>query len=527
MAHDLVIKNGTVIDGTGSPGFTADVAVDGDKISAIGKNLGGGKKEIDANGQVVAPGFIDSHTHMDAFVVQYPNGNPVVNYGVTSIVIGDCGASCAPVPPKPEPRKVLVEYLRRVLDKYVDDKDWRWNTFGEYLNYLEGKIAINCLPLMPHSPVRLTVMGEAAYQRAANPEELNAMKAMVREGMELGAIGFSTSPRGGPAIHAGTPSTFAEHDEIIQLANVAAEYNGCFQFNGFQMILQPESGVPEMLTKIKALQIGNEFRVRPGAKAAGMESIRYMEDAQKRGQDIYGVVIPYQHIRRFNLDDCFLFNGLPTWEAIKNAPDLKAKLSDKETRRKIEQERIACQGKLEFAEWAWLGSRCVRAFGKAGAQKTRTKEYGGNRPPDRETAGGCILRYLVSRTISIRKSSTMAWPTRTRNSRRDDQIRHQLDRHRCGRAFGSFLLAWRADQDSRLLEPRKASHEPRASGAQNHRLPGQETALEPRSLKGRPARRHHGFRCRQDRRSGQQETAEHRRRARSETPSAGNESRGG
>ncbi len=74
---------------------------------------------------------------------------------------------------------------------------------------------------MPHSPVRLTVMGEAAYQRAANPEELDAMKAMVREGMELGAIGFSTSPRGGPAIHAGTPSTFAEHDEIIELANVA------------------------------------------------------------------------------------------------------------------------------------------------------------------------------------------------------------------------------------------------------------------------------------------------------------------
>ena len=115
MAHDLVIKNGTVIDGTGSAAYSADVAIDGDKISAIGKNLGTGKKEIDAKGHVVAPGFIDSHTHMDAFVVQYPNGNPVVNYGVTSIVIGDCGASCAPVPPKPEPRQVLVQYLRRVL----------------------------------------------------------------------------------------------------------------------------------------------------------------------------------------------------------------------------------------------------------------------------------------------------------------------------------------------------------------------------------------------------------------------------
>jgi N-acyl-D-aspartate/D-glutamate deacylase len=355
MAHDLVIRNGMVIDGTGSPGYEADVAIDGETIAAIGKNLGSGKKEIDAKGHVVAPGFIDAHTHMDAFVVQYPNGNPVVNYGVTSIVIGDCGASCAPVPPKPEPRQVLVQYLRRVLDKYVDDKDWHWNTFAEYLNYIEGKISVNVLPLMPHSPVRLTVMGEAAYQREANAEELAAMKKMVREGMELGAIGFSTSPRGGPAIHAGTPSTFATHDEIIELASVAADYNGCFQFNGFQMMLQPDTGVPAMLEKIHCLQIGNEFRQRPGQKADATRAIAFMQEAQKRGQEIYGVVIPYTHIRRFTIDDCFFLNGLPTWEAIKNSGNLKIPLRDKEARRNLEKERIAAAGKPEFAEWHGWG----------------------------------------------------------------------------------------------------------------------------------------------------------------------------
>jgi N-acyl-D-aspartate/D-glutamate deacylase len=105
-----------VIDGTGSPRFEADVGIDGERIAAIGKNLARGEREIDARGNVVAPGFVDSHTHMDLFLVLYPHGNPVVNYGVTTVVIGDCGASCAPVPDGDGPLQVLVSYLKRVLD---------------------------------------------------------------------------------------------------------------------------------------------------------------------------------------------------------------------------------------------------------------------------------------------------------------------------------------------------------------------------------------------------------------------------
>ncbi|MBI2348263.1 MAG: amidohydrolase family protein [Deltaproteobacteria bacterium] len=352
MAFDLVVRNGVVIDGTGSPGFEADVAVEGERISAIGKHLGPGKKEIDAGGKVIAPGFIDSHTHMDYFLVLYPHGNPVVNFGVTTIVIGDCGASCAPVPSESEPLQVLVSYLRRVLDKYIDAKDWKWQTFPEYLAYLRGRVGINVAALMPHSPVRLTVMGEAAYQREADPEEMAAMKKMVREGLEAGAIGFSTSPRGGPAVHAGTPSTFASQQEIIELANLAAEYGGCFQFNGFGNLLKPESGFPGLVEKVRARMIGNEFRLRPGEKDDGPRGLAYMEEAKNKGKDIYGVVIPYEHVRRFGVEDCFFLEGLPAWEAIRQPADgLRRQLADRAVRRKLEQERIQGAGKPGLPEW--------------------------------------------------------------------------------------------------------------------------------------------------------------------------------
>jgi N-acyl-D-aspartate/D-glutamate deacylase len=200
--------------------------------------------------------------------------------------------------------------------------------------------------------VRLTVMGEAAYQREANAEELDGMKRTVREALDAGAIGFSSSPRGGPAVHAGTPSTFATEEEMVGLANVAAEYAGCFQFNGFQNLLKPATGFPALVEKVHCNLIGNEFRIRPGEKDDAGRSIAFMEEAKKRGKDINGVVIPYQHIRRFGIQDCFIFEGLPSWDAVKEPPaELARKLSDKNTRARLERERIEGAGKPEFPEW--------------------------------------------------------------------------------------------------------------------------------------------------------------------------------
>src|SRR5207248_2438016 len=120
------------------------------------------------------------------------------NYGVTTVVICDCGAACAPVPPKGPSRDILMTYLHRVLDKYVDDSQFEWTTYEDYLNYLEGRVGINVGAFVPHSPIRLAVMGEDAGKRTATPDEVAAMVEHVEAGWRAGAIGFSSSPLGGP-----------------------------------------------------------------------------------------------------------------------------------------------------------------------------------------------------------------------------------------------------------------------------------------------------------------------------------------
>ena len=178
-----------------------------------------------------------------------------------------------------------------MLDDYVEDKDWKWTTFPEYLDYLEGRVGVNVAALVPHSRCGSRSMGEAAYKRESTPEELETMKQMVREGMEAGGIGFSSSPRGGPAIHAGTPSTLASQEEM-RPGQRGRRVRRLFQFNGFGNLLKPESGFPELVEKIHVPMIGNEFRVRPGEKEDGLKAIELMREARERGKDIYGVGDP-------------------------------------------------------------------------------------------------------------------------------------------------------------------------------------------------------------------------------------------
>ncbi len=227
MPADIVIRGGTVFDGSGAPGRAADVAVEGGVIREIGPNLRG-ERELDASGCAVTPGFIDIHTHYDAQVFWDPALRPSSYHGVTTVVAGNCGFTIAPT--RPEHHDVIVHTLENVEDMdpatLAAGISWDFETFPEYLESVRRRgTALNFTAYIGHSALRLYVMGDAAYERAATAEEIERMCRLVREAIDAGAAGFSTSFS---YAHRGVdgkpvPSRFAEDDEVEALFLAAGE----------------------------------------------------------------------------------------------------------------------------------------------------------------------------------------------------------------------------------------------------------------------------------------------------------------
>ena len=193
--RDLVIRGGTVIDGTGAPGMRADVAIDDGRITEVGEGLGG-ERELDATGHVVAPGFIDIHTHYDAQVFWDAALTPSCYHGVTTVVAGNCGFSIAPT--RPEHRELIARTLEKVEDMDVAALaagiPWDFSTFPEYLASVERHgLGLNFAAYIGHTALRLFVMGDDAYERTATAEEVETMRDTIRGALDAGAIGFATS----------------------------------------------------------------------------------------------------------------------------------------------------------------------------------------------------------------------------------------------------------------------------------------------------------------------------------------------
>jgi len=230
MTFDLKITGGTIVDGTGSPGFTGDVGIKDGKVVALGKAEGPAAQTIDATGKVVSPGFVDVHTHYDAQILWDRMLTISPWHGVTTTVIGNCGFGVAPT--REIHRKMIMQTLEKVEGMSLEALEaglgtaWPFETFPQYLDALETRgSAINVAALFGHTPLRLYVMGEESTERAATADEVGAMKKLVREAMEAGAIGFGTSVSVSHNGYAGkpVPSRQATPEEMDALVSVMGE----------------------------------------------------------------------------------------------------------------------------------------------------------------------------------------------------------------------------------------------------------------------------------------------------------------
>ena len=221
--HDLIIRNGTLVDGTGAPPVRGDIAIDGDRIVEVGTVTGSARKEIDAQGMVVTPGWVDIHTHYDGQATWDPLLAPSSWHGVTTAIMGNCGVGFAPV--RPQDHNFLIELMEGVEDipgaALAEGIDWQWERFPEYLDALESKKrAIDVGVHVPHGAVRAYVLGDRCNtDYAPNADEIAEMAEHVREGVMAGALGFSTSRtllhKDKQGIH--VPGTFAGSDEMLAL----------------------------------------------------------------------------------------------------------------------------------------------------------------------------------------------------------------------------------------------------------------------------------------------------------------------
>lgn len=248
-AFDLVIRGGTVVDGSGQPRFVADVGIRDGLIAAVDRDLPPGREEIDARGKLVTPGFVDVHTHYDAQATWDPQLSPSSWHGVTTVVMGNCGVGFAPA--KPDEHKWLIGLMEGVEDipgtAMTEGMVWSWERFPEYLDSLDRiSRAIDICTQVPHGALRAYVMGRrGAKHEAANEDDLAAMAAIVREGVEAGALGFSSSRT---PIHKGidgeyVPGTFADARELWALGQAVVEGGGgMFQMTGNHVDMAAEFG---------------------------------------------------------------------------------------------------------------------------------------------------------------------------------------------------------------------------------------------------------------------------------------------
>ena len=320
----LAIQNGLVVDGTGAAPVQRDIFVRDGKIAP---SLAAPERTIDAAGQVVSPGFIDIHTHFDPQLCWDGLATPSLEHGVTTVVIGNCSLSLAPVRPNGGADKLIsmfgvIEDIKKpTFDAAVP---FCWETFPEYLDFIRGKLGVNVGALIGHSAVRAYVMGAASQERAANAAEIDEMCRIVEEAMAAGALGISSSYLDMDEDMRPVPSRFAEIDEKIAMAKaMSASGRGVWQVVPY--IVDPE----QLLDNIRelgdiSLAAGIPCSLQPVLGSGGRaldDQVRALTEQHERGARVYGQTMPRTFDMNMRLSETsMLLFGYPTWKSIMDLP---------------------------------------------------------------------------------------------------------------------------------------------------------------------------------------------------------------
>ena len=297
--YDLIIRNGLIYDGKGSEPFEADIGISEDKIVAIGKIEEDSIETIDAKGKIVTPGFVDIHTHYDGQVTWDPYLRPSTYHGVTTVVMGNCGVGFSPC--KPDQRDWLIGLMEGVEDipgtALHEGIDWEWESFPEYLDALEKKpLAIDVGTQIPHGAVRAYVMGERGINHEeASEDEINKMKEIVREAVEAGAYGFSTSrtEKHNDVNGKLTPSITAHKTELVEIAKSLGEIDkGVLQGISDFYDFESEFDIFKSMSKESGRPISITVEQQDARPDWWIQLLDGIEDAQSEGIQMFGQVPP-------------------------------------------------------------------------------------------------------------------------------------------------------------------------------------------------------------------------------------------
>ncbi|NQZ98123.1 MAG: amidohydrolase family protein [Myxococcales bacterium] len=343
---DILIHGGTVVDGTGAPGRSADIGLRDGRIAVVGKTEEQAKETIDVKGRIVAPGFVDIHTHYDAQVFWDGTLSPSSYHGVTSVAAGNCGFSIAPL--GPGAGEYLMHMLARVegmpLESLREGVPWSWTSFGEYLDLIDGTLAVNAGFMVGHSALRRVVMGERAVGHEATPDELKGMERLLAESLEGGGLGFSSTIAsthndgdGNPV-----PSRHASREELVALARVVRDFPGTtLEFlPGVTLFTEKEKSLMTDLS-LAANRPLNWNLLAPSSQSPGTpeKQLSATDYARERGAEVLALTVPQSPTVRINLATGFVFDALPGWADLfrLSIDDRKKALEDPEYREKLDR----------------------------------------------------------------------------------------------------------------------------------------------------------------------------------------------